>query len=320
MFDRNYTMLTEFILVGITNRPELQIPLFIVFLIVYMMILVGNIGMITLIRNDSRFHTPMYYFLSHLSFLDACYSTVVSPKMLANFLAEKKVISLPACAAQLFFYNLFAASECYLLAAMAYDRYVAICNPLLYMVIMSHRVCVQLVAGSYIVGLVNAIAETATTFQLSFCGPNIVNHFFCDMPPMVKLSCSNTYINEIVIFILATTIIIVSTLIILLSYVFIISAIMQIHSARGRYKAFSTCASHLTAVTMFHGTLMFMYMRPRSQYSMDQDKMASIFYTLMIPILNPLIYSLRNTEVKDALRRLLEKKNIFHVPVFVNTQ
>ncbi|XP_060118493.1 olfactory receptor 5AR1-like isoform X2 [Heteronotia binoei] len=299
-----------FILMGITDRSELQVPLFIVFLIVYIMTLVGNFGMITLIRTDSRFHTPMYYFLSHLSFLDACYSSVVSPKMLANFLAVKKVILFPSCAAQLFFYTLFAATECYLLAAMAYDRYVAICNPLLYMTVMSHRVCVQLVAGSYVVGLVNAMAETASIFQLSFCGPNIINHFFCDIPPMVRLSCSSTYISEVIIFILATTIILVSTLIILMSYFYIVTAIIQINSATGRFKAFSTCASHLTAVTMFHGTLLFMYMRPKSQYSTDQDKMASIFYTLMIPMLNPLIYSLRNTEVKNALKRSLEKKNI----------
>ncbi|XP_053881206.1 olfactory receptor 1019-like isoform X1 [Malaclemys terrapin pileata] len=303
----NHSEVTEFILSGLTDRPELQVPLFGVFLVVYGITLVGNGGMILLITIDPRLHTPMYFFLSNLSFCDLCYSSIICPKMLQNFLAERKSISYTACAVQLSLCIVFADVECLLLAVMAYDRYVAICNPLLYTVTMSRQLCNQLVAGVYAVGVVDSMIHTWLTFRLSFCSSNIINHFFCDIPPLLALSCSDTRINEIVMFALVCCITVSSLVTVLLSYVYITSTILQIRSAEGRRKAFSTCTFHLTAVVLLFGTLFFMYLRPTSSYSMDTDKVASVFYTLVIPMLNPLIYSLRNTEVKDALRKAMNK-------------
>uniref|UniRef100_A0A674JHZ9 Olfactory receptor n=1 Tax=Terrapene triunguis TaxID=2587831 RepID=A0A674JHZ9_9SAUR len=297
----NHSEATEFILSGLTDRVELQVPLFLVFLLIYGITLVGNGGMILLITIDPRLHTPMYFFLSNLSFCDLCYSSIVSPKMLLNFLAERKSISYTACAVQLYLTVVFADVECFLLAVMAYDRYVAICNPLLYTVTMSRQLCKQLVAGVYAVGVVDSMIYTCFTFRLSFCSSNIINHFFCDIPPLLALSCSDTRINEIVMFTLVCCIIISSLVTVLLSYVYITSTILQIRSAEGRRKAFSTCTFHLTSVVLLFGTLLFMYLRPTS------NKVASVFYTLVIPMLNPLIYSLRNTEVKDALRKAMNK-------------
>ncbi|XP_073206660.1 olfactory receptor 5W2-like [Lepidochelys kempii] len=303
----NHSEVTEFILSGLTDRPELQVPLFVVFLLIYGITLVGNGGMILLITIDPQLHTPMYFFLSNLSFCDLCYSSVISPKMLLNFLAERKSISYTACAVQMYLSIVFADVECLLLAVMAYDRYVAICNPLLYTVTMSRQLCKQLVVGVYTVGLVDSMIHTCCTFRLSFCSSNIINHFFCDIPPLLVLSCSDTRINEIVTFVFICCIVVSSLVTILLSYVYITSTILQIHSAKGRHKAFSTCTFHLTAVALYFGTLLFMHLRPTSSYSMDTDKITSVFYMLVIPMLNPLIYSLRNTEVKDALRKAMNK-------------
>ncbi|XP_053881212.1 olfactory receptor 8U9-like [Malaclemys terrapin pileata] len=303
----NHSEATEFILSGLTDRPELQVPLFVLFLLIYGITLVGNGGMIMLIMNDPRLHTPMYFFLSNLSFCDLCFSSLISPKMLLNFLAERKSISFIACAVQLYLCIIFADAVCLLLVVMAYDRYVAICNPLLYRVTMSRQRCNQLVAGVYAVGLVDSMIHTCFTFRLSFCSSNIVNHFFCDIPPLLAISCSDTRINQIVIFAFTCCIQVISFVPVLLSYVYIISTILQIHSAEGQRKAFSTCSFHLTAVVLFYGIQLFMYLRPPSSYSMDTDKVASVFYTLVIPMLNPLIYSLRNTEVKDALRKAMNK-------------
>ncbi|XP_065258950.1 olfactory receptor-like protein OLF1 [Emys orbicularis] len=303
----NHSEVTEFILSGLTDRPELQVLLFGVFLVVYGITLVGNGGMILLITIDPRLHSPMYFFLSNLSFCDLCYSSIISPKMLQNFLAERKSISYTACAVQLYLSIVFGDIECLLLAVMAYDRYVAICNPLLYTVTMSRQLCKQLVAGVYAVGFVDSMIYTCFTFQLSFCSSNIINHFFCDIPPLLALSCSDTRINEIVMFVFMSCIIVSSLVTVLLSYVYIISTILLIRSAEGRRKAFSTCTFHLTAVALYFGTLLFMYLRPTSSYSMDTDKVASVFYMVVIPMLNPLIYSLRNTEVKDALKRAMNK-------------
>uniref|UniRef100_A0A8C3F5K0 Olfactory receptor n=1 Tax=Chrysemys picta bellii TaxID=8478 RepID=A0A8C3F5K0_CHRPI len=300
----NRSEVTEFILSGLTDRPEMQVPLFGVFLVIYGITLVGNGGMILLIMIDPQLHTPMYFFLSNLSFCDLCYSSIVSPKMLLNFLGERKSISYTACAVQLYLSIAFGDIECLLLAVMAYDRYVAICNPLLYTVTMSRQLCKVLVAGVYAVGFVDSMIHTCFIFRLSFCSSNIINHFFCDIPPLLALSCSDTSINEILIFVFMT----ISFVTVLLSYVYIISTILQIRSAEGRHKAFSTCTFHLNAVVLFYGTQLFMYLRPPSSYSMDTDKVVSVFYTLVIPVLNPLIYSLRNTEVKDALRRAMNKR------------
>ncbi|XP_077675918.1 olfactory receptor 5G9-like [Eretmochelys imbricata] len=307
MEEGNHSEATEFILSGLTDRPELQVPLFVVFLLIYGITLVGNGGMILLITVDPRLHTPMYFFLRNLSFCDLCFSSIISPKMLMNFLAERKSISYTACAVQMYLSIAFADVECLLLAVMAYDRYVAICNPLLYTVAMSRQLCKQLVAGVYAVGVVDSMIYTCCTFRLSFCSSNIINHFFCDVLPLLALSCSDTRINDIVMFVSMCCIQVISFVTVLLSYVYITSTILQIRSAEGRHKAFSTCTFHLTTVVLFYGSSLFMYLRPTSSYSTDTDKVASVFYTLVIPMLNPLIYSLRNTEVKDALRKAMNK-------------
>ncbi|XP_024079672.1 olfactory receptor 1019-like isoform X2 [Terrapene carolina triunguis] len=303
----NHSEATEFILSGLTDRPELQVPLFGLFLVIYGITLVGNGGMILLITIDTRLHNPMYFFLSNLSFCDLCFSLIISPKLLLNFLAETKSISYTACAVQMYLSIVFTDVECLLLAVMAYDRYVAICNPLLYRVTMSRQLCKVLVAGVYAAGVVDSMIHTCFTFQLSFCSSNIINHFFCEIPALLALSCSDTRINEIVMFAFTCYIIVTSLVIVLLSYVYITSTILQIRSPNGRHRAFSTCTFHLTSVVLFFGTLLFMYLRPTSSYSMDTDKVASVFYTLVIPMLNPLIYSLRNTEVKDSLRKAMNK-------------
>ncbi|XP_066487333.1 olfactory receptor 8U3-like [Tiliqua scincoides] len=309
MADVNDTTSTvkEFILFGITDRSDLQIPLFVVFFLIYVITVIGNLGIIILIRTDSHLHTPMYFFLSHLAFVDLCYSSVITPKMLANFLAAKKTISYNACAAQLGSFLTFMITELFLLPVMAYDRYVAICNPLLYRTLMSQRVCIQLVAGPYIYSFCVALFHTIFTFHLSFCSANVINHFYCDDLPLLEVSCSDTSTKQILIYAFGGFNIIFSLLIILISYIFILSSILRIHSAHGRSKAFSTCASHLTAVTIFYGTLMFMYLQPGTNHSLATDKIASVFYTVAIPMLNPLIYSLRNKEVKDALKRTTKK-------------
>ncbi|XP_073206630.1 olfactory receptor 5AR1-like [Lepidochelys kempii] len=303
----NHSEVTEFILSGLTDRPELQVPLFGLFLLIYVITLVGNGGMILIITIDPQLHTPMYFFLRNLSFCDLCLSSTISPKMLLNLLAERKNISFTTCAVQMSLSIAFADSEGFLLTVMAYDRYVAICNPLLYTVTMSRQLCKQLVAGVYSVGVVDSIILTCFTFRLSFCSSNIINHFFCDTPPLLVLSCSDTRINEIMMFVFTLCITGSIFVTILLSYVYITSTILQIRSAEGQRKAFSTCSFHLTSVVLFYGTQLFMYLRPTSSYSMDTDKIVSVFYSLVIPMLNPLIYSLRNTEVKDALRRAMNK-------------
>ncbi|XP_074854714.1 olfactory receptor 5AR1-like [Carettochelys insculpta] len=303
----NHSVVTEFILSGLTDHPELQVPLFGVFLLIYVINLVGNGGLILLITIEPRLHTSMYFFLRNLSFCDLCYSSVIVPNMLWNFLAENKSISYTACAVQTYFFVAFADVECLLLAVMAYDCYVAICSPLLYRVTMSRQLCNQLVTRCYSVGLIDALIQTCCIVRLSFCSSNTINHFSCDIPPLLALACSDTRVSEILMFAFIGFIIVSSVLIVLLSYVFIISTILQICSAEGQGKAFSTCTCHLAAVVMFHGTQLFMYLRPRSSYSMETDKIASVFYTVVIPMLNPLIYSLRNVKVKDALRKAMHK-------------
>ncbi|XP_048341987.1 olfactory receptor 1019-like [Sphaerodactylus townsendi] len=282
--------------------------LFAIFLVIYIITLAGNLGMFVLIWIDSQLHTPMYFFLSNLSFLDVCYSTTVTPNMLVNIMMSNKSISFTACIAQYCFFAIFATTEFFLLAAMAYDRYMAIRNPLLYTAVMTKRLCTALVAGSYFVGFVNSLIHTSGLLRLSFCASNVINHFFCDLTPLLKLSCDNIYLNEMLIFTFGSLFEMSTLLIIIISYVFIIVAVLRIHSAEGRYKAFSTCASHLTAVAIYHGTILFMYFRPHSSYSLDTDKMASVFYTVIIPMLNPLIYSLRNKDVKCAFKKLIGKK------------
>ncbi|XP_003422734.2 olfactory receptor 8K3-like [Loxodonta africana] len=320
MDKHNLTVLNEFILMGITDRPELQAPLFGLFLIIYMISVVGNLGIIILTKMDSRLQTPMYFFLRHLAITDLGYSTVVGPKMLVNFVVDENTISYYFCATQLGFFTVFITNELFILSAMSYDRYVAICNPLLYTVIMSQRTCWGLVAIPYLYSTVVSLLTTIKIFNLSFCGYSVIRHFYCDGLPLLSLLCSNTHEIELIILILAAFDFISSLLIVLVSYLLVLVAILRMNSAEGRHKAFSTCGSHLTVVVVFYGTLSFMYVQPKSSHSFDTDKMASIFYTLVIPMLNPLIYSLRNKDVKYALHRILgvlcnifSQSSLYHV-------
>ncbi|XP_066216128.1 olfactory receptor 5G9-like [Saccopteryx leptura] len=305
--NENYTGVIEFIFTGLDYNPQLQVFLFLLFLSFYVINLTGNLSMIILIRVDSRLHTPMYFFLSHLSFVDICISSVMGPKMLTDFFVKKKVISFWGCALQLWFFGFFVASECSLLASMAYDRYVAICNPLLYSAAMSQRLCIQLAVVPYIIGFMNTTTHTANAFRLPFCGPNVINDFFCDIFPLLALVCADTRLNKLVIFMMAGVVGVFSGLIILVSYFYILLAILKIHSVEGRRKAFSTCSSHLTVISILYGTLFFIYVRPETSFSLDINKVVSVFYTAVIPMLNPLIYSLRNKEVKDAIHRTIVK-------------
>ncbi|XP_044784870.2 olfactory receptor 5B12-like isoform X2 [Bubalus bubalis] len=297
----NSTVVTEFILAGITDDPQLQVPLFLVFAVIYLLTLVGNLGVITLILLDSRLHTPMYVFLSHLSLMDFAYSTAVTPKVMAGFLTGDKVISYNACAAQLFFFVGFLVVETFLLASMAYDRHAAVCKPLHYTNIMTPRVCTWMVVGCYVFGFLQASMHTWNTFSLSFCRSNVIDHFFCDVTPVLALSCSDSIRSEMVFFILAGFNIIFTIMVILISYLFIFVTILRLRSSEGHQKAFSTCASHLTSVSIFYGTGAFMYLQPSSRHSMSTDKMASVFYAIIVPMLNPLIYSLRNKELKNKI-------------------
>ncbi|XP_069888039.1 olfactory receptor 5W2-like [Dipodomys merriami] len=303
----NCSSLNEFTLLGITNNRDMEVTLFTMFLLVYLINFLANLGMIILIRVDLQLHTPMYFFLSHLSFCDLCYSTAIGPKMLVDLLAQRKSIPFLGCALQFLIFCIFADAECLLLAVMAFDRYKAISNPLLYTVNMSSKVCTLLVAAVYLVGLTDSLIHTTLTFKLCFCGPNEINHFFCDMPPLFLLSCSDIRVNELVLFTIFGFIELSTISGVFISYCYIILSVIKIRSAEGRFKAFSTCTSHLTAVAIFQGTMLFMYFRPSSSYSLDQDKMTSLFYTLVIPMLNPLIYSLRNKDVKQALEKLKNK-------------
>ncbi|XP_010606650.1 olfactory receptor 8J3 [Fukomys damarensis] len=303
----NMTQVTEFILTGVSERPELQVPLFLGFLGIYVLTVMGNLGIITLTSVDPRLQTPMYFFLRHLAVINFSNSTVIAPKMLSNFLEQKKTISYYACATQLGGFLVFIVAEIYMLAVMAYDRYVAICNPLLYMVVVSRRVCLLLVSLTYLYGLFTSIVFTLCVFSLSFCSSNIIDHFYCDITPLIALSCSDTYVTEILVFLSAGTNLFFSMTIVIVSYFNIVLSILRMRSSEGRKKAFSTCGSHVMAVTVFYGTLLFMYLQPGANHSLDTDKMASVFYTLVIPMLNPMIYSLRNKDVKAALKSFVTK-------------
>ncbi|XP_005069426.1 olfactory receptor 8D1-like [Mesocricetus auratus] len=305
MGNGNHSTAAGFVLVGLTEQPELLLPLFLLFLGIYVVTVVGNLGMILLITVSPLLQTPMYYFLRSLSFVDLCYSTVITPKMLVNFLGKKNLIFYSECLAQLFFFVIFVVAEGYLLTAMAYDRYVAICRPLMYNVIMSSRLCSLLVLVSFILGLLSAIAHTSAMMKLNFCKSHIISHYFCDVLPLLNLSCSNTHLNELLLFIIGGINTLVPTLAVAISYIFIFRSILHIRSSEGRFKAFGTCSSHLMAVGIFFGSITFMYFKPSSSNTLEQEKVSSVFYTTVIPLLNPLIYSLRNKDVKKALGRFL---------------
>ncbi|XP_036856796.2 olfactory receptor 8B3-like [Manis javanica] len=303
----NGSFLTEFILVGLTDQPDLQLPLFFLFLGMYLVTAMGNLGMILLIGLNSHLHTPMYFFLFNLSFIDFCYCSVFTPKMLLDFLSKKNVISYMGCMSQLYFFCFFAISECYVLTSMAYDRYVAICNPLLYNAAMSPKVCSSLMVGSYLVAFSGSMAHTGCMLRLTFCDANTINHYLCDILPLLQLSCTSTYVNELVVFIVVGINIIVPSLTIFVSYGFILSSIFCMSSTEGRSKAFSTCSSHIIAVSLFFGSCAFMYLQPSSAGSMDEGKISSVFYSNVVPMMNPLIYSLRNKNVKRALCKTLSR-------------
>ena len=283
----NRTQVTEFILMGVSDLAELQIPLFCVFLVIYGQVITRNLGIVILTSMDSQLQNPMYFFPKQLAIINLGNSSVIAPKMLVNFLVRKKTISYYACAAQLGGFIAFVVAEIFVLAAMACDRYVAICSPLLYRVVVSPRICLLLVALIYIYSLTTALTVSSCVFSMSYCSSNVINHFYCDNVPLLALSCSDTYIPETAVFTFSGTNLVFSMIIVLTSYFNIILAILRICSSEGRQKAFSTCPSHMMAVTVFYGTLLFMYLQPRTNHSLDTDKMASVFYTLVIPMLNP---------------------------------
>ncbi|KAL6089340.1 hypothetical protein STEG23_032782 [Scotinomys teguina] len=306
--DGNHTAVTEFILLGLTDDPVLRVILFTIILCIYLVTVSGNLSTILLIRVSSQLHHPMYLFLSHLASVDIGYSSSVTPNMLVNFLVEQNTISYLGCSIQLGSATFFGTLECFLLAAMAYDRFVAICNPLVYSTKMSTQVCIQLVVGSYIGGFLNASSYTLSFISFLFCGPNRINHFYCDFAPLVELSCSDVSVSAVVTSFSAGSVVVITVFVIAVSYTYILITILKMHSTEGRHKAFSTCTSHLTAVTLFYGTVTFIYVMPKSNYSTDQNKVVSVFYMVVIPMLNPLIYSLRNNEIKGALKRQLGNK------------
>nr|XP_010600509.1 olfactory receptor 1094-like [Loxodonta africana] len=312
---KNDTEVTTFVLKGFTDNREVQVILFFLFLAIHLFTVTGNLGLVVLVIGDSRLYNPMYYFLSVLSFLDACSSTVIIPNMLVNFMSKNKDISFFGCATQMFLAITFGTTECFLLAAMAYDRYVAIYNPLLYSVNMSPRVYVPLITASSVGGIANATLHTVATFSLSFCASNEIRHVFCDIPPVLAISCSDTHINQLLLIYVVGSIEIFSILIVLISYGFIFLAILRMNSAEGRRKVFSTCGSHLTGVSIYHGTILFMYVRPSSSYALDHDMM-SVFYTVVIPMLNPVIYSLRNKDVKEAMKKVIGRNRFINKVYF----
>ncbi|XP_053149157.1 olfactory receptor 1019-like [Hemicordylus capensis] len=309
--EQNLTTVTTFILLGFTEKPKLG-PIFsAIFFLLYVFTVLGNAWMVTLIRVEQCLHTPMYFFLSNLSFLDLCYSSVIAPKALeVQMQWGRASISLTACATQMFCFTTLVTAECFLLAAMAYDRFLAICHPLTYALLMTQGRCIWLVLGAYICGLVGSIIQTSGAFRLSYCGPNRINHFFCDIPAILKLSCSDTFLSEAILFASTSIIAVVTTAIIIVSYMQVLWNVLKSHANQGRRKALSTCTSHLTTLGLFYGTAIFMYAQPRTKGSQDQDKVVSLFYTLVIPMLNPLIYSLRNKDVKEAMKHLMSRRAI----------
>ena len=302
-------MVTEFILTGLTYQPEGQIPLFFLFLVIYLLTIMGNLGLIALICNDPHLHIPMYLFLGSLAFVDAWISSTVTPKMLVNFLAKRKMISLSECITQLFSFAFSATTECFLLATMAFDRYVAICKPLLYSVIMTNRLCIRLSVLSFVGGLIHSIIHIGFLFRLTFCKSNIIHHFYCDIMPLFKISCTDPSINVLMVFIFSGSIQVFTILTVLISYILVLFTILKNKSIQGIRKAFSTCGAHLLSVSLYYGPLLFRYVHPGSAQTDAQDMMDSLFYTVIIPLLNPIIYSLRNKKVIDSLMKIL-KRNI----------
>ncbi|XP_028378478.1 olfactory receptor 13C9 [Phyllostomus discolor] len=310
----NQTILVEFFLKGLSGYPSLELLFFVLILIMYMVILLGNGTLILISILDSHLHTPMYFFLGNLSFLDICYTTTSIPSTLVSFLSERKTISFSGCTVQMFLGLAMGTTECVLLGMMAFDRYVAICNPLRYPAIMSKNSYVPMAAGSWFAGVINSAVQTTFVVQLTFCRNNVINHFSCEILAVMKMACDDISDNEFIMLVATTLFTLMPLLLIVISYSLIISSILKIHTSGGRNKAFSTCSAHLTVVIIFYGTILFMYMKPRSKETLNSDdldvtdKLVSMFYGVMTPMMNPLIYSLRNKDVKEAVKHLLKRK------------
>ncbi|KAH0506307.1 Olfactory receptor 1019 [Microtus ochrogaster] len=300
----NHTRVTHFILVGFSDTPQLGLVVILFFLLVYTFGLLGNISIIAAVMRDSRLHSPMYFFLKNFSFLDMCYTSVTIPKAVVMSFTGSGLISYLDCVAHLYFFFTLFSIECFLLTAMAYDRYLAIFRPLLYGTIMSHKCRVVLVVTAWVSGAIYSAFHTFNTFSLPYCGPNVVEHFFCDIPAVMRLSCTDYHFNEDFGFAVCIFIFMISFALTVLSYVGIVSTVVRIPSVDGRWKAFSTCSSHLTTVVLFYGTGCFVYLRPASRYSPTQGRLASIFYSVLTPSLNPVVYCLRNKDMKFALQKL----------------
>ncbi|KAH0506097.1 olfactory receptor 1361-like [Microtus ochrogaster] len=304
----NQSSVSEFLLLGLSRDPQQQQLLFLLFLTMYLATVLGNLLIILAIDTDSRLHTPMYFFLSNLSFVDVCFSSTTVPKVLANHILETQVISFSGCLTQMYFLFELTDMDNFLLAVMAYDRYVAICHPLHYTTKMTHQLCAFLVLGSWVVASLNALLHTLLMAQLSFCADNTIPHFFCDVTPLLKLSCSDTHLNELMILTEGAVVMVTPFVCILISYIHITSAVLRVSSPRGRWKAFSTCGSHLTVVCLFYGTIIAVYFNPASAHSSEKDTAATVLYTVVTPMLNPFIYSLRNRDLKGALYKVVHRK------------
>ncbi|XP_037663832.1 olfactory receptor 5K1-like [Choloepus didactylus] len=308
MTEQNHSMTTEFILIGFTDQPELKHLLFVVFFAIYVITMMGNLGLVVLIYMEHRLHTPMYIFLGNLALMDSCCSCAITPKMLENFFSEDRTISLYECMAQFYFFCFAETTDCFLLAAMAYDRYVAICSPLQYHTRMSKKLCIQITSGSYIAGNLHPMIHVGFLFRLTFCGSHQINHFYCDILPLYRLSCVDPFMNELMILIFSGSIQSFTITAVLISYLYILFTIFKMKSKEGRGKALSTCASHFLSVSAFYGSLLFMYARPSTVKEGSNDIPVAVFYALVIPLLNPLIYSLRNKEVINTMKKIMKKK------------
>nr|XP_020670705.1 olfactory receptor 10C1-like [Pogona vitticeps] len=302
----NATVFSEFVLVGFAETQQFRLVIFVVLLCLYMATLMTNMMIILIVKSDPVLSTPMYFFLMHLACLEACYMSIIIPKLLEILLMKTTIISFQGCAIQMFLFLFFGVAECFFLAAMAFDRYVAICHPLRYTIIMSKNVCWTMVTGSYTCGTIVGLVHTTVTFRMPFCGMT-VNHFFCEIQPLLELVCGNTFLNEVQVIGVALMAIMLPFLLIILSYIGIIFTITKMPTLDRRYKAFSTCSSHLIVVVLFYGTASSMYLKPKSSYSPPVDKVLSFSYTVITPLLNPVIYSLRNKEIQGALRTLWKK-------------
>nr|XP_004663330.1 olfactory receptor 5K3-like [Jaculus jaculus] len=313
MTEDNYSGRAEFILIGFTDHPDLKTLLFLLFFAIYLVTMVGNLGLVILIYMERRLHTPMYIFLGNLALMDSCCSSAITPKMLENFFSEDRKITLYECMGQFYFLCFAETADDFLLAAMAYDRYVAICTPLQYHTMMSKKLCLQMTIGAYIAGNVHAIIHVGLLLRLSFCRSHVIKHFFCDILPLYSLSCIDPYINELMVLIFSGIIQVFTITVVLISYMYILFTIFTMKSKEGRGKALSTCASHFLSVSIFYGSLLYMYTRPRSANEEDTDIPVAIFYTLVIPLLNPFIYSLRNKEVIDVMKRITKTRKVCNI-------